>query len=82
MAPLILGDGLLGSELRKLTGWDYVSRKNDGIDFTGMDLREQTRAFPVSLIDDVVTIPPKARRLPTAEAAKCNGPTGFNRKVL
>ena len=31
---LILGDGLLGSELVKQTGWDYVSRKKDNIDFT------------------------------------------------
>lgn len=26
---LILGDGLLGSELHKQTGWDYISRKKD-----------------------------------------------------
>ena len=31
---LVLGDGLLGSELVRQTGWDYVSRKKDGIDFT------------------------------------------------
>ena len=30
---LILGDGILGSKLHKLTGWDYISRKKDGIDF-------------------------------------------------
>tara|TARA_Y100000034_G_scaffold133851_1_gene200653 strand:+ start:716 stop:2170 length:1455 start_codon:yes stop_codon:yes gene_type:complete len=30
---LILGDGLLGSELHKLMGWDYISRKKDDIDF-------------------------------------------------
>ena len=30
---LILGDGLLGTELVKQTGWDYISRKKDGIDF-------------------------------------------------
>lgn len=30
---LILGDGLLGSELHKQTGWDYLSRKKDKIDF-------------------------------------------------
>lgn len=29
---LILGDGLLGSELIRQTGWDYVSRKKDGFD--------------------------------------------------
>jgi dTDP-4-dehydrorhamnose reductase len=27
---LILGDGLLGTEIRKQTGWDYISRKKDG----------------------------------------------------
>jgi len=30
---LILGDGLLGSEIYRQTGWDYVSRKKDKIDF-------------------------------------------------
>ena len=25
MSKLILGDGLLGSELQKQTGWDYIS---------------------------------------------------------
>jgi hypothetical protein len=30
---LVLGDGLLGSEIVKQTGWDYISRKKDGIDF-------------------------------------------------
>lgn len=34
MSKLILGDGLLGSELYKITSWDYISRKKDGIDFT------------------------------------------------
>jgi len=34
MSKLILGDGLLGSELVKQTGWDYISRKKNGIDFT------------------------------------------------
>ena len=29
MKALILGDGLLGSELHKQTGWDYISRKKD-----------------------------------------------------
>ena len=34
MNKLILGYGLLGSELVKKTGWDYISRGKDGIDFT------------------------------------------------
>lgn len=34
MKRLILGDGLLGNEIRKQTGWDYISRKKNGIDFT------------------------------------------------
>jgi len=29
---LVLGDGLLGSELVKQTSWDYISRKKDGFD--------------------------------------------------
>jgi len=31
MSNLILGDGLLGSEIAKQTGWNYISRKKDGI---------------------------------------------------
>ena len=33
-SKLILGDGLLGTELVKQTGWDFISRKKDDIDFT------------------------------------------------
>jgi dTDP-4-dehydrorhamnose reductase len=29
---LVLGDGLLGSEMVKQTGWDYLSRKKDNLD--------------------------------------------------
>ena len=34
MNVLVLGDGLLGSELTKHTGWDYISRENNGFDIT------------------------------------------------
>lgn len=34
MNIVILGDGLLGKELHKQTGWDYVSRKKDNFDIT------------------------------------------------
>jgi dTDP-4-dehydrorhamnose reductase len=34
---LILGDGLLGAELKRQTGWDYISRKKDGFDFDEID---------------------------------------------
>jgi dTDP-4-dehydrorhamnose reductase len=33
MKPLILGDGLLGTEIVKQTSWDYISRKKNNIDF-------------------------------------------------
>jgi dTDP-4-dehydrorhamnose reductase len=33
MRIVVLGDGLLGSEIVKQTGWDYISRKKDNIDF-------------------------------------------------
>ena len=33
---LILGDGLLGTELIKQTSWDYTSRKNDGFDINNV----------------------------------------------
>lgn len=32
--PLVLGDGQLGKEIVKQTGWDYISRKKDGFDAT------------------------------------------------
>lgn len=34
MKILVLGDGLLGKELCKQTGWDCISRKKDGFDIT------------------------------------------------
>jgi len=34
MNVLVLGDGMLGSEIVKQTGWDYISRKKDGFDLT------------------------------------------------
>ena len=34
MNIVVLGDGLLGSELVKQTGWDCISRKKDGFDIT------------------------------------------------
>ena len=37
MRPVILGDGLLGSELSSQTGWDIISRKKDGFDITDIN---------------------------------------------
>ncbi len=34
MRIAVLGDGLLGSEVVKQTGWEYLSRKKDGFDLT------------------------------------------------
>lgn len=34
---LVLGDGLLGTEIVKQTGWDYVSRKKDGFDIKNIE---------------------------------------------
>lgn len=31
MRVLVLGDGMLGQEIVKQTGWDYISRKKDGL---------------------------------------------------
>ncbi len=41
---LVLGDGLLGSEIVKQTGWDYFSRKKDGFDIT--DYQYMLSIFP------------------------------------
>ena len=37
MSIVVLGDGLLGSELIKQLGWDYISRKKDNFDITQPD---------------------------------------------
>jgi len=37
MSVVILGDGLLGSELAKQSGWNYISRKKDNFDLTQPD---------------------------------------------
>jgi len=37
MNPVILGDGILGSELSKQTNWDCISRKRNGIDARFLD---------------------------------------------
>lgn len=34
---VILGDGILGTELAKQTNWDMLSRKKDGIDYLSID---------------------------------------------
>jgi hypothetical protein len=34
---VVLGDGLLGTEIVKQTNWSYLSRKKDNIDFTSPD---------------------------------------------
>jgi len=34
----ILGNGLLGSEIQKQTGWDIISRKENGFDITQPDM--------------------------------------------
>ena len=34
MRIVVLGDGLLGSDVVKQTGWEYLSRKKDGFDLT------------------------------------------------
>lgn len=38
MKVLILGDGILGTELKKQTGWDLVSRKKTGFDIKDINL--------------------------------------------
>jgi dTDP-4-dehydrorhamnose reductase len=37
MNIIVLGDGLLGSEIIKQTGWDYISRKKNNFNFTEIE---------------------------------------------
>ena len=50
MKILVLGDGLLGSEIVRQTGWDYLSNKKDGIDAN--DIKSISTLIP----PDVTTI--------------------------
>jgi dTDP-4-dehydrorhamnose reductase len=59
MKVLVLGDGLLGSEIIKQTNWDYVSRKKDGFDITkdefnfyGYDVIVNCIAFTNTYLND------------------------------
>jgi hypothetical protein len=38
MKVVILGDGLLGSNIHQIMGWDVISRKQDGFDITQPEL--------------------------------------------
>lgn len=38
MNIVILGNGILGSEIQKQTGWDIISRKENGFDITQPDM--------------------------------------------
>ena len=49
MKPVILGNGILGKELSKQTGWDILSRSVDGI-----DLRDITTWAHLLLPYDVI----------------------------
>ena len=50
MSKLILGNGLLGKELVKQTGWNYISRKEHNIDFT----KPETYNYLIETFDVVV----------------------------
>lgn len=50
---LVLGDGLLGTEIVKQTGWDYISRKKDGFDINDV---ESFPSFFTEVFDGVAKI--------------------------
>lgn len=50
MKRIILGDGILGSEIQKQTGWDYISRKKDGIDFINLS----TYTYKIHEYDEII----------------------------
>jgi dTDP-4-dehydrorhamnose reductase len=55
MRVLILGDGLLGSELVKQTGWDYLSRRKDGFDLISSPLNFSNYSTVVNCIANTDT---------------------------
>jgi dTDP-4-dehydrorhamnose reductase len=50
MKILVLGDGLLGSEIVRQTGWDYISAKKDGVDANHFG----TFIVPLSKYDTII----------------------------
>lgn len=52
MDVLVLGDGLLGSEIIAQTGWDYLSIEKDGIDANDFD----TIAYRIDDYDPAVVV--------------------------
>lgn len=53
MRPVILGDGLLGAELQKQTGWDIISRKKDGFDITNAESFEN---YFIEIFDGIALV--------------------------
>jgi len=53
MKIVVLGDGLLGSEIIKQTGWDYISRKKDGFDITEP---EKYKYFFQEILEGVIVV--------------------------
>ena len=47
MNVLVLGDGLLGNEIVKQTGWNYISRKKDNIDISLTDWFSKLNTYDV-----------------------------------
>jgi dTDP-4-dehydrorhamnose reductase len=50
---LVLGDGLLGSEIVRQTGWDYISRKKDGFDINKISNLNNYIVCPFTEIGDL-----------------------------
>ena len=44
---LVLGDGLLGTEIVKQTGWDYISRRSNGFDINGDLVKYMGKHYPI-----------------------------------
>ena len=44
MSVIVLGDGMLGSELCRINGWAYISRAKDGFDIT--DINTYSKLLP------------------------------------
>lgn len=73
---LILGDGLLGSEIHKQTGWDYISRKKNSFDFLNLksycELLEKYKVIINCIAFTKTYSPDKQKHMETNFRAVCD----------
>jgi len=53
---LVLGNGLLGGEIVKQTGWEFVSRKTTGFDINDLEKSLNTKLIVLRILIHILQI--------------------------